>query len=199
MCGANPSLPAKCGLPVCSGSGFTAYTAATPCTNDGVKTKGNNAVTLNAGVYFISVNTDPDRWFFDHRLRRDLDIPARFDDRHQGRRYTDDYGTIDGAEHLVAAIGLSIQCRLVPVHGRLRCLINGCNLRREQQHQSHRKHLRADRCSDVPGQSYDQLERRRRLRRIDRRLDLVQRQCHFQQRCPSSITPTLAMYVRMVQ
>jgi len=54
MCGANPSLPAKCGLPVCSGSGFTAYTAATPCTNDGVKTKGNNAVTLNAGVYFIS-------------------------------------------------------------------------------------------------------------------------------------------------
>ncbi|MDH2356858.1 pilus assembly protein TadG-related protein [Bradyrhizobium sp. SSUT112] len=54
LCGGSPSLPAKCGLPVCSGSGLVAYTAATPCTNDSVSTKGNTAVTLTAGVYFIS-------------------------------------------------------------------------------------------------------------------------------------------------
>jgi hypothetical protein len=54
LCGANPSLPAKCGLPKCTGSGLVPYTAATPCTNDGAKTKGNTAVTLTPGVYFIS-------------------------------------------------------------------------------------------------------------------------------------------------
>jgi hypothetical protein len=54
LCGANPTLPATCGLPKCTGSGLVAYTAATPCTNDSVKTKGNTAVTLTAGVYFIS-------------------------------------------------------------------------------------------------------------------------------------------------
>ena len=31
-----------------------AYTAATPCANSGITTKGNAAVTLNPGVYFIS-------------------------------------------------------------------------------------------------------------------------------------------------
>jgi Flp pilus assembly protein TadG len=54
LCGANPSLPAKCGLPKCTGSGFVAYTAATPCTNDGFKAKGNTAYPLAAGVYFVS-------------------------------------------------------------------------------------------------------------------------------------------------
>src|SRR6266702_1343129 len=54
MCGANPSLPAKCGLAKCTGSGLTAYTAAKPCVNDNVKTNGNTAVTLTPGVYFIS-------------------------------------------------------------------------------------------------------------------------------------------------
>jgi Flp pilus assembly protein TadG len=54
LCGANPTLPTRCGLPKCTGSGLVAYTAATPCTNDGAKTKGNTAVTLAAGVYFIS-------------------------------------------------------------------------------------------------------------------------------------------------
>jgi Flp pilus assembly protein TadG len=54
LCGANPILPAKCGLPKCTGSGFVAYTAATPCTNDGFKAKGNTAYPLAAGVYFIS-------------------------------------------------------------------------------------------------------------------------------------------------
>jgi Flp pilus assembly protein TadG len=54
LCGANPTLPAKCGLPVCPGSALVAYTAATKCTNDGITTKGNSAVTLAAGVYFIS-------------------------------------------------------------------------------------------------------------------------------------------------
>ncbi|WP_084800925.1 pilus assembly protein TadG-related protein [Bradyrhizobium sp. Tv2a-2] len=55
LCGSNPTLPAKCGLAKCTGSGLTAYTAATPCVNDSVKTKGNTAVTLTGGgVYFIS-------------------------------------------------------------------------------------------------------------------------------------------------
>src|SRR5262249_44719525 len=54
LCGANPSLPAKCGLPKCTGSGLVAYTAATPCTNDSFKAKGNTAYPLAAGVYFIS-------------------------------------------------------------------------------------------------------------------------------------------------
>jgi len=54
MCGSNPSLPAKCGLTSCTGSGLTPYTAAKPCVNDNVKTKGNTVVTLNPGVYFLS-------------------------------------------------------------------------------------------------------------------------------------------------
>ncbi|MBR1155286.1 pilus assembly protein TadG-related protein [Bradyrhizobium sp. JYMT SZCCT0428] len=66
LCGANPTLPAKCGLapPACNNKGGTElvpYTAATRCTNDGFKSKGNSVVTgpggvlpLPAGVYFIS-------------------------------------------------------------------------------------------------------------------------------------------------
>ncbi|MGY3697441.1 Flp pilus assembly protein TadG [Bradyrhizobium sp. USDA 3240] len=59
LCGANPSLPTKCGLTSCttygaSSGNFLPYTAATPCVNDSVSTKGNTAVTLSAGVYFIS-------------------------------------------------------------------------------------------------------------------------------------------------
>jgi Flp pilus assembly protein TadG len=58
LCGANPPLPATCGLSTnstnCKGSPLVAYTAATPCTNNGIKTKGNTAYTLTAGVYFIS-------------------------------------------------------------------------------------------------------------------------------------------------
>lgn len=60
LCGANPSLPTKCGLPSCttygaSSGNFLPYNASTsPCVNDNVSTKGNTAVTLSAGVYFIS-------------------------------------------------------------------------------------------------------------------------------------------------
>ncbi|WP_083714932.1 pilus assembly protein TadG-related protein [Bradyrhizobium brasilense] len=65
LCGANPSLPTKCGLPVCTGSGLVAYTAATPCTNDSLHITSNGAITLNGAgstctpttsfcVYFIS-------------------------------------------------------------------------------------------------------------------------------------------------
>ena len=58
LCGANPSLPATCGLsttgPCKPGSSPIAYTAATPCANNGITTKGNAAVTLPPGVYFIS-------------------------------------------------------------------------------------------------------------------------------------------------
>ena len=52
MCGANPTLPTRCGLPVCTG-GLTAYTAATPCTNDSLHITSNGTITLS-GVYFIS-------------------------------------------------------------------------------------------------------------------------------------------------
>jgi Flp pilus assembly protein TadG len=58
LCGANPSLPATCGLSTTgacnAGMTLIPYTAATPCTNNGVTTKGNTAVTLTPGVYFIS-------------------------------------------------------------------------------------------------------------------------------------------------
>jgi hypothetical protein len=56
LCGANPSLPATCGLSTGSKTCpmFTAYTAATPCTNNNSKTKGNTAYSLTPGVYFIS-------------------------------------------------------------------------------------------------------------------------------------------------
>ena len=58
LCGANPTLPATCGLSTnsktCNGSLLTPYTAATPCTNNNIKTAGNKAVTLTPGVYFIS-------------------------------------------------------------------------------------------------------------------------------------------------
>ena len=56
LCGASPTLPAKCGLPACSGSDLVAYTSATPCTNNNTSTKGNTAFNLASGVsvYFIS-------------------------------------------------------------------------------------------------------------------------------------------------
>jgi hypothetical protein len=58
LCGANPTTPATCGLSTTgackAGSQPIAYTASTPCANFGVTTKGNTAVTLSAGVYFIS-------------------------------------------------------------------------------------------------------------------------------------------------
>src|SRR5216684_490943 len=59
LCGANPTLPAKCGLPVCPGSDLVAYTAgsaSTACTNNNTSTKGNTVFHLAAGVsvYFIS-------------------------------------------------------------------------------------------------------------------------------------------------
>jgi Flp pilus assembly protein TadG len=65
MCGANPTLPTTCGLPVCPGSNFVAYAAATPCTNDGLHITSNTAINLAPGggscplsasscVYFIS-------------------------------------------------------------------------------------------------------------------------------------------------
>jgi hypothetical protein len=57
LCGANPTTPATCGLSTTGackpGSTPVAYTAATPCANQ-VTTKGNTAVTLAPGVYFIS-------------------------------------------------------------------------------------------------------------------------------------------------
>jgi Flp pilus assembly protein TadG len=55
LCGASPSLPATCGLPNCNtNNGPVAYAATSPCTNNNLKTKGNTAYPLAAGVYFIS-------------------------------------------------------------------------------------------------------------------------------------------------
>ncbi|MBR1145101.1 pilus assembly protein TadG-related protein [Bradyrhizobium sp. AUGA SZCCT0431] len=55
LCGASPTLPAKCGLAKCTpATAFTPYTAANPCTNDGFKTKGTDVLTLTPGVYFVS-------------------------------------------------------------------------------------------------------------------------------------------------
>jgi Flp pilus assembly protein TadG len=61
LCGANPTLPATCGLSTKGACAISkknptpiAYTAATPCANDNVTTNGNAAVPLSAGVYFIS-------------------------------------------------------------------------------------------------------------------------------------------------
>jgi Putative Flp pilus-assembly TadE/G-like len=53
LCGSNPSLPATCGLPSCSGSSLVAYTAATPCTNNNLHITSNTKIALS-GVYFIS-------------------------------------------------------------------------------------------------------------------------------------------------
>ena len=58
LCGASPGPDATCGLSTSSKNCpvLTAYTAANPCTNNNASTKGNSAVTLPAGVYFISGN-----------------------------------------------------------------------------------------------------------------------------------------------
>ncbi|MCC8952393.1 hypothetical protein H8B02_02630 [Bradyrhizobium sp. Pear77] len=56
LCGANPSLPATCGLTTCSGSSLVAYNSAnasTKCTNNNLHITGNTAIPLS-GVYFIS-------------------------------------------------------------------------------------------------------------------------------------------------
>jgi Flp pilus assembly protein TadG len=53
LCGANPTLPAKCGLPPCPGSVLLPY-AGNACTNVKISTKGNTPMPLAAGVYFIS-------------------------------------------------------------------------------------------------------------------------------------------------
>jgi Flp pilus assembly protein TadG len=56
LCGANPSLPATCGLSNCNNAGtvLVPYTAATKCTNNGFTITGNKTDPLAAGVYFIS-------------------------------------------------------------------------------------------------------------------------------------------------
>jgi Putative Flp pilus-assembly TadE/G-like len=54
LCGSNPSLPAACGLPSCSGSSLVAYTAANPCTNNNLHITGNTSPPPLSGVYFIS-------------------------------------------------------------------------------------------------------------------------------------------------
>ncbi len=90
LCGANPSLPAhlrslnyRC---LQTRIDPVAYTAATPCTNNGITTKGNTAVTLaSRGVLHIRYS-DPHRRLLDHGYRRDLHSAARGDNRHQGGR-----------------------------------------------------------------------------------------------------------------
>ncbi|MGL3214927.1 pilus assembly protein TadG-related protein [Bradyrhizobium sp. BR 1433] len=50
LCGANPTLPATCGLQtngVCNASMLVAYTAAAPCTNNNLHITGNTAENLS--------------------------------------------------------------------------------------------------------------------------------------------------------
>ena len=58
LCGANPTLPATCGLPPCPKTGLLVAYSPTPatnkCTNDGFKISGNQQDPLAPGVYFIS-------------------------------------------------------------------------------------------------------------------------------------------------
>ncbi|HEY1941953.1 MAG TPA: pilus assembly protein TadG-related protein [Roseiarcus sp.] len=54
LCGANPTLPATCGLSNCPGSSLVPYTATRQCTNNNFKITGNKCDQLAAGVYFIS-------------------------------------------------------------------------------------------------------------------------------------------------
>ncbi|WP_371424829.1 pilus assembly protein TadG-related protein [Tardiphaga sp.] len=69
LCGASPTLPAKCGLPTCSGSKLVAYSATSSppfCTNSDLHITGNGTETLSPGgntgcptsasscIYFIS-------------------------------------------------------------------------------------------------------------------------------------------------
>jgi hypothetical protein len=56
LCGANPTLPATCGLSNCNNAGtvLVPYTAATKCTNNGFTITGSETDPLAAGVYFIS-------------------------------------------------------------------------------------------------------------------------------------------------
>lgn len=56
LCGANPTLPATCGLQTtgaCNTGGLVAYTAATPCTNNNLHITSNGSIPLS-GIYFIS-------------------------------------------------------------------------------------------------------------------------------------------------
>jgi Flp pilus assembly protein TadG len=69
LCGANPTLPATCGLPTCSGSTLVAYSATSSppfCTNNNLHITSNGTETLSPGgntgcptsasscIYFIS-------------------------------------------------------------------------------------------------------------------------------------------------
>ena len=89
LCGANPTLPATCGLqttgPCNTGSALVAYTAATPCTNNNVHTKGNTAVTLLRGILHIGYS-DHHRRLLVHGYRSDLHSAARGDNQHEGGR-----------------------------------------------------------------------------------------------------------------
>lgn len=110
MCGANPSLPAKCGLAKCTGSGLTAYTAATPCVNDSVKTKGNTAVTLTGGGVLHLWYSDTRRWLLDHQwCRRSAPhSAARCDNRHKRGRDPHHRWAVKRSRCLVTSRGAAI-------------------------------------------------------------------------------------------
>lgn len=55
LCGANPTLPATCGLPNCPNTGLLVpYTPTNKCTNKNFSITGNKTDPLTPGVYFIS-------------------------------------------------------------------------------------------------------------------------------------------------
>ena len=83
----------------------------------------------------------------------------------------------------------------------LRCLIDGRAIRWKQQHQHHRKHLRADRGGDVPGQPDVNSGRRTDCGELIAAFDRVQWQRHLRrQRVPGGGDPDAsAQYVQLVQ
>ena len=138
---------------------LTAYTAATPCTNNNFTTKGNTAVTLTPGVYFISGTltlkggssiTGTGVTF--------ILLPGATIDTKGG-------GTLTLTAPTTAPSTSSLPASLQPDASLFQDMaiydasVGGRAIRWKQQHQPHRKHVRAERGSDVPGQSDDKRER----------------------------------------
>ena len=93
LCGANPSLPATCGLPNCGGSTLVAYTATTPCTNNNLHITSNGTKTLSGVILHLGYSEN-------HREPRDLGYgylhsAARGDNRQPGECADHHYGADD--------------------------------------------------------------------------------------------------------
>ncbi len=181
LCGANPTLPATCGLSTSSKNcpALTAYTAATPCTNNNVKTKGNTAVTLAPGVYFISgtLTLVGGSSITGTGVTFILLPGATIDTKGGGTLTLTGPTSAPSTSSLPAAF--QSDAGLFKGMAMYDASTYGCAIRWKQQHQHHRKHLRADRGRDVSGRSASQFGGGDELWRTDRRIDRVQWQRHL--------------------